>query len=220
MICREKWGISDSRLRICNDCYNKKPESSGEVDQNEAEMNTGAGQIVEIEEGRLMQMKCNELKDKLRKRKLKVTGSKKQLQDRLKQGLADKVPIGGVVKEQAPKQGPKKKKEKKTEFPSTAYWDPLTPLEEAEVEPSNPSFKSQTTRAPTVEKGDEDYIAIKHSFGETWNRPAFEGTYEEFQRTRPGNIRRDREGNVLKETVERRKGRVRKDFFEKAWFDT
>ena len=215
VLCREKWGISDSRLRICNDCYNKKPESGGDVNHNEPAMNTGAGEFVGIEEGQLMSMNCNTLKEELRKRKLKVSGSKKQLQERLRQGLADKVPIGGVVTETVQNQGAKKKKEKKSEFPSTAYWDPLTPLDEAEVEPSNPSFKSQTTRAPTVEKEDEDYISIKHSFGETWNRPPFEGKYEEFQRTRRGNIRRDREGNVLKETVERRKGRVREDFLKK-----
>ena len=68
--------------------------------------------------------------------------------------IKDIIHIAGVVdntkdKYGRPKQNTNQLSEK--EFPKTAHWQPLIPLQTMVEEPINPSFRSQATRAPTMD---------------------------------------------------------------------
>ena len=62
-------------------------------------------------------------------------------------------------------------------------------------EPINPSFKSQETRAKTIDKEYEYFVPIKQNFAKTFNRHSFDGMYERVEKTRRGNIKRGKDGN-------------------------
>ena len=71
----------------------------------------------------------------------------------------------------------------------------MIPLQTTMEDPINPSFRSQATRAPTIDKEYEYFVPIKQNFAETFNRPSFDGTYERVEKTRHGNIKRGKDGN-------------------------
>ena len=71
----------------------------------------------------------------------------------------------------------------------------MIPLQKTVEEPINPSFRSQATRAPTIDKEYESFFPIKKTFSETFNRPSFDGTYKRVQKTCRGKIKRGKDGN-------------------------
>ena len=168
-------------------------------------------------------MKVKYFKGELKSRRLLKIGRKAELQDRLIRAIKDKVPIAGVVedtknkygrpKDGRPKQNTNQLSEK--EFPKTAHWQPLIPLQTMVEEPINPSFRSQATRATTIDKEYESFVPIKQNFAETFNRPSFDGTYGRVEKTRRDNIKRGKDGNRVKTKQPRKKGIVREDFLEK-----
>ena len=62
-------------------------------------------------------------------------------------------------------------------------------------DPINPSFRSQATRAPTIDKECESFVPIKKTFSGTFNQPSFDETYDRVEKTRHGNIKRVKDGN-------------------------
>ena len=85
----------------------------------------------------------------------------------------------------------------------------MIPLQKTVEEPINPSFRSQETRAPTIDKEYESFVLINHNFAETFNQPSFDGTYKRVEKKRRGNIKRGKDGNRVKTKQPRKKGRVR-----------
>ena len=213
VFCREKWKLSEERLKICIDCYNSKKESSSNSTDKENDSD-----VVDIGDESIMGMKCNQLKDELRKRKLKVSGSKTVLQDRLKQAVKDKIAINAQNQKEkttTKKATTKKKASVRKEFPDKAFWEPLEPIDTVVAEPTNPSFKTQTTHAPTIDQADASFVPTKHNFSETWSRPAFEGMWKEPVKTRRGNLRRNQDGLVMTHDTPRSKGCVCDEFLTK-----
>ena len=71
------------------------------------------------------------------------------------------------------------------------------------------------TLAPTIDKEYESFVPIKQTFAETYNRTSFDETYERVEKTRRCNIKRSKDGNLIKTKQPRKKGRVREDFLER-----
>ena len=74
----------------------------------------------------------------------------------------------------------------------------MIPLQKTVEEPINPSFKSQATRATTIDKEYESFVPIKQNFAKPFNRPSFNGVYERVEKTRRDNIKRGKDGNQVK----------------------
>ena len=64
-------------------------------------------------------------------------------------------------------------------------------------DPINPSFKSQATHDPTIDKEYESFVPIKQNFVEVFNQPSFDGTYKRVENTRRGNIKRGKYDNQV-----------------------
>ena len=79
----------------------------------------------------------------------------------------------------------------------------------------NPSFKSQATHAPTIDKEYDSVVPIKKKFAKKFNRPYFDGTYERVDNTHRGNIKRGKDSNRVKMKHTWKKGILREDFLEK-----
>ena len=85
----------------------------------------------------------------------------------------------------------------------------MIPLHTTAEEPINPSFRSQATHDPTIDKEYESFVPINQNFSEKFNQHSFDGTYERLEKTRRGNIKRGKNGNQVKTKQPRKKGRAR-----------
>eukprot|EP00547_Thalassionema_nitzschioides_P014673 CAMPEP_0194238244 /NCGR_PEP_ID=MMETSP0158-20130606/5025_1 /TAXON_ID=33649 /ORGANISM="Thalassionema nitzschioides, Strain L26-B" /LENGTH=863 /DNA_ID=CAMNT_0038972445 /DNA_START=101 /DNA_END=2689 /DNA_ORIENTATION=- len=151
----------------------------------------------------------NKLKEELKKRGCPVCGKKAALLERLKNALAQKVPVGAPTKKS-------NKDKNSTElhecFAKGAYWEPLKPLDEVVVEPENPTFKK--AHAPTIDKEDAHFVCSKHNFAEQFDREPFCGTSDEMQLKKQRgkkdtySIKLDSNGQPMLNRVIRKKGSV------------
>ena len=91
----------------------------------------------------------------------------------------------------------------------------MIPLQRMVEEPINPSFGSQATHVPTIDKEYEYFVLIKKNFAKTFNRPSFDGKYKIVEKKRRGNIKRGKDGNQVKTKQPQNKGRVREYFLKK-----
>ena len=85
--CQEKCGLSEEIKRICINCHKRIPNTNSNTTKTK----------LDLDEDLIMKMKCKELKVELKSRKLKVTGSKQVLRDRLKNAVFKNIPIDGGV---------------------------------------------------------------------------------------------------------------------------
>ena len=98
------------------------------------------------------------------------------------------------------------KSELSSVFDPAANWFELKSMNEKVTEPLNASFSK--TRAPDYNK-DVEFVQTKYNFGETFERPAFEGTVEKViinKRTR--KPKRNNDGSIQTKTEHRSKGCV------------
>ena len=120
---------------------------------------TDVPKFVLITDNAMKKLKVDELRRELKDRGLGVGGLKKDLQDRLKKAMQDKVPIEtAVTREAAPS----------VVFGEGVYWKKLVPMEEPIFDPT----ESTEYHAPT-EGADEVSVVKKRNFSETFDRQPF-----------------------------------------------
>lgn len=191
------------------------PEEAG-LEDNEAEQQPKEPRHVPIPEDVLKKMTVADLKQQLLIREVQFASNLKKpgLLQRLRESLQQSVTVkhfGGESQQQKKKgKGKKKTTDDMSGFAPGAQWVPLSPDTVVE-EPEN---TIRNARAPT--DMDNPVVAVKHNFAEHFDRPIFTGTYQQPLYHANGRQKKDREtGAYLKEKLQRKKMRARRDFMRK-----
>ena len=147
----------------------------------------------------VMQMKMKELKDELVKRGLSVRGRKRELQDRLKEGIVSNVPMvlnanNNITSAVAPQE----QNLAGDTFDTGARWELLSADEENEVEGEVLSIDGCEFRGPTLQEGET--IGVKrYNYAEEFDRDPFTGIAKQPKIWNNGRVAVDRDGNVIYE---------------------
>ena len=155
-----------------------------------------------------------QLKLELKLREQPTSGAKFKLKERLIKALEKKLPkytMESLAKKKEADIEAKKKNptDGLSSFAKTAYWKELKANDAPVEEPTNPTFKIQRVRAPTVPEEDAAHIPVKHDFSHRFDVPVFAGTTTAYVlaegrgRNKTRSIRHDRNGVPLTKVVPR-----------------
>lgn len=177
-----------------------------------ADIATTVGEIEEeqvlllISDNDINKLKVHALKDELLRRGLNPNGKKAELRTRLKEAIADRIPL--LHRRDHPElQG---RPTQISGFPLTAKWKILQPLEDIVVEPVN-NFMSH---APTVPPEDAAFVPIKHNFAERFEREDFTGTEKIVKTYKNKKIVKNKNGIVYEDRA-RKSGAPNPEFLKR-----
>jgi SAP domain len=163
--------------------------------------------FVFISDADIDKLRVAELKEELKKRGLVLFGKKAELIERLKQGMALRVPLqpigAGNVRNRNVLQI--------AGFSVTAKWKLLEHLQEEVQEPVN-TFASH---APTVPAEDAAFVPIKHNFAEKFQRDDFTGVDRVPKIHKNKKVMKDRNGVTMYEDKVRQYGIPDVDFLKR-----
>lgn len=149
---------------------------------------------------------------------LPLSGTKPQLLERLKKGLADRIPIGNNSKSKSNNAKTKtsergKKPAGMASFAEGAYWEPLIPDTAPIVEPIN---NIDNARAPAIPEEDGHNVPVKYDFSKNkFAVPAFSSKVKMPARWSNGAGKKNKDGSAMEEEIELVSGCADPEFMKK-----
>ena len=80
-LCRERWNISQEKLTICINCFNRKEVATTDPEKDTEAANNVQAKYVDLSEATIKKMKVKELKGELKSGRLLQILMKEELQD-------------------------------------------------------------------------------------------------------------------------------------------
>ena len=116
-LCRKRWNISQEKLTICINFFNRKEVATTDPEKDAEAANNVEATYVDLLEATIKMMKVKGFKGGLNYCRLLQIGRKAELQDRLIHAIKGKVPIASVVYNTKNKDGRPKGRRPKDERP-------------------------------------------------------------------------------------------------------